>query len=87
MILTRNNSQGVVYSLESVGEKTTITRTGGKSLVVDADLESLNQSWYNWQMGGQYIQNAFPQLTAEEREFILSGTTAGEWREMFPKEE
>lgn len=33
------------------------------------------------------IQDAFPTLSAAEREFILSGTTPEEWGKMFPKED
>ena len=29
------------------------------------------------------VQNAFPQLTADEREFIKTGVTAEEWEELF----
>ena len=32
---------------------------------------------------GAHIQHAFPSLSAEYREFLLSGTTPNEWREMF----
>lgn len=30
-----------------------------------------------------YVQEAFPHLTAAEREFILSGTTSEEFHELF----
>ena len=39
---------------------------------------------------GVLIQNAFPNLNADEREFIKSGITAEEWDEQFgmePQEE
>lgn len=32
---------------------------------------------------GTPIQVAFPHLTADEREFILSGITKEEWKELF----
>jgi hypothetical protein len=32
---------------------------------------------------GALIQEAFPELTADEREFILSGITKEEWKELF----
>lgn len=35
---------------------------------------------------GVYLQEAFPFLSAGEREFILSGITPDEWAEIFPKE-
>lgn len=34
-----------------------------------------------------YIQDAFPQLNADEREFILTGITTAEWDEAFGEEE
>lgn len=36
----------------------------------------------NWQ-NGELLQNAFPNLTSDEREFFKSGITAEEWEEMF----
>jgi hypothetical protein len=33
------------------------------------------------------IQDAFPTLTADEREFILTGITSEEWDEIFPEED
>jgi hypothetical protein len=32
---------------------------------------------------GEFAQNAFPDLTAEEREFLISGTTPDEWNDIF----
>jgi len=36
---------------------------------------------------GALIQNAFPNLTDEEREFFMTGITRNEWIEMFSEEE
>lgn len=33
---------------------------------------------------GAKIQNAFPSLNPDEREFLLTGITPTEWRELFP---
>lgn len=33
--------------------------------------------------GGAYIQDAFPNLSADEREFIKTGITPTEWDEIF----
>lgn len=35
---------------------------------------------------GAFVQVAFPQLTGEQREFILSGYTPEDWKRMFPPE-
>lgn len=42
-------------------------------------------AYQNGELG--HIQNAFPRLSAEDREFILTGTTPEEWDEMFPDED
>lgn len=36
---------------------------------------------------GALIQQAFPFLSAEEREFLMTGITPEEWDEIFPQEE
>lgn len=45
--------------------------------------------WEKWESGEvqEYIQNYFPELSRDEREFILSGSTKEEWDEAFPIEE
>ena len=34
-------------------------------------------------MNGSNVQDAFPHLTADQREFIMTGATADEWYEYF----
>lgn len=36
---------------------------------------------------GTLVQDAFPHLTPDQREFFLTGITAEEWNELFPPEE
>lgn len=36
---------------------------------------------------GVFIQNVFPDLSDDEREFIMTGVTAAEWNEAFGDEE
>jgi hypothetical protein len=36
---------------------------------------------------GNYAQNCFPYLTAEQREFLISGICGTCWDNMFPEEE
>lgn len=38
--------------------------------------------WNAWQ-AGEYIQNAMPYLTADQREFLLTGMTPEEWDRTF----
>lgn len=44
------------------------------------------KEYINWVNAGDdrpHIQDAFPNLSAQDREFMLSGTTAEEWNELF----
>ena len=44
------------------------------------------QSWKAWK-DGELAQDAFPALTADQREFLISGTSPAEWNAMFGEEE
>jgi len=53
----------------------TSTMTG---LTNTMELDVTQQQIEQWE-GGMLIQNAMPNLTPEEREFIMSGATSSEW--------
>ena len=53
--------------------------TGVRRIV---DMPITAEQFNNWQ-GGMLIQDAMPNLTAGEREFIMSGITPKEWEETF----
>ena len=36
----------------------------------------------SWEFGGELIQNAMPDLTPDQREFIKTGITSDEWEEL-----
>ena len=63
-----------------------ITRTSpftGEINTLDIDVtQSQIDAWY----GGELIQNAMPNLSADEREFIKSGIPSHEWDNMFGEE-
>lgn len=46
------------------------------------DLDITEEQWAAWQ-SGLYVQNAMPHLTADEREFLISGCAPGEYDETF----
>ena len=48
------------------------------SMDIDVTLEQV-ASWEQ----GELVQNAMPNLSADEREFIMTGITPTEWNEMF----
>ena len=41
------------------------------------------QKEYDLWLGGELVQNAFPNLSADDREFIMTGMTPDEWDETF----
>lgn len=47
----------------------------------------LNITWAQWDafIAGEFVQNAFPHLTPEDREFILTGITEQEWAMVFDR--
>lgn len=40
-----------------------------------------------WKHGRDLIQTAFPDLTPDQREFLLSGSTPEEWEQLFKEPE
>lgn len=40
-----------------------------------------------WKRSGMMVQEAFPDLTDDQREFLLSGSTPEEWDELFKEED
>jgi hypothetical protein len=65
----------------------TITRKSqftGKmnSMEIPMTHEQFQLAEVKWQMG-ELIQNAFPRLSADEREFIKTGCTPAEWETVF----
>jgi hypothetical protein len=50
--------------------------------------ERLAQCWrFSLDGKGKHIQQVFPELSADEREFLMTGVTAEEWDVAFPEED
>jgi len=66
-----------------------ITRTSWASGETNTMDLPITQDQLNAYAAGALLQDAFPNLNADEREFVKSGITAEEWDEMFggPEEE
>lgn len=65
-----------------------ITRTSivsGKTRTLD--LPITQEQMDLWEGGRLLIQNAFPNLTPDQREFILTGITQDEWDELWREED
>jgi hypothetical protein len=46
------------------------------------DIPVTNEQIFNWE-NGMLIQDAMPNLTADQREFIMTGVTSEEWSATF----
>lgn len=64
--------------LTVVGKKCHVT---GKYYTVTMPTEQ----WHDW-MNGMLIQKAMPALSADQREFLISGTSPEGFKILFPKE-
>lgn len=64
---------------------TRISRLSGKEHTreINITVEQLAE----WMRGSVLIQDAFPHLSADDREFILTGATPEEWEEAFGSED
>jgi hypothetical protein len=76
------------FEFETVTDGTRITRTSissGKrnAMVLPVTREQVER----WSSERSLVQNAFPNLNAEQREFLLSGMTPEEWNDTFPPED
>lgn len=64
-----------------------ITRTSmitGREHTLDLDVTQEQIDAYK---RGMLAQHAFPNLSADDREFFMTGVTAEEWAAVFPPEE
>jgi hypothetical protein len=50
------------------------------------ELDVTEEQFQRWQ-SGEHIQRVMPQLTAEEREFLISGLLPGEYDALFAEDE
>ena len=68
--------------------KITLTDLFGKrkSMIFIFSAMELRHSYYNWK-SGQLIQDAFPYLNSNEREFIMTGLNPDEWVELMGEDE
>lgn len=48
------------------------------------EIDITQDQWNRWK-GGELLQNVCPHLSNDEREFLISGSTAEEWSSFFGK--
>jgi hypothetical protein len=80
------NLEPLAAIVEMKGEDLVLSR---KCRVTD-ELVTLTinfKDYRRWKLKEDGVQNIFPQLTPDEREFIQTGYTKAEWAKLFPPEE
>ena len=55
--------------------------------VHEMDIPVTEQQLLDWMSGKGLIQNIMPDLSASQREFLMSGITPVEWESIFGREE
>ena len=73
--------------IEEVGTQTKVIHIHSlfnieKSMILDFPYFQIKNSMEEWQ-NGSLVQVAFPYLSPDEREFLITGLTPSEWDEMF----
>lgn len=63
-------------------EKTSPVTGKSNTMVINANATQV-EAWVN----GMLIQDAMPEATVDQREFLISGCTPECWDSMFPSEE
>jgi hypothetical protein len=53
----------------------------------ERDIPVTEEQILAWQHGGMLIQQAMPGVSAEDREFLMTGYTPEDWAILFPPEE
>jgi hypothetical protein len=80
------NTFGMKYLVSEIDEELQVT-FGNKSIFLEnISFSDFVSRWNNW-VNGVLIQNAFPMLDADKREFLMTGITAEEWTELFADDE
>ena len=83
------NKMGLEYTIsqDNTTPFSTITcdSLGGRFITVRASVGDLNRGWYAW-FNGKLAQDAFPFLSASEREFLITGITPEEWDKLFSED-
>ena len=78
MEMTVYNRFGLKFVITEENGKTRVSY-GGNSILLNVNLRVFLKSWYDWRIVGQFVQDAFSYLSADEREFLQTGLTPKEF--------
>jgi hypothetical protein len=66
---------------------TMVVRTKNCTVCGKYELWSLDREAVERWQGGEYIQNAFPEMSMQDREVLITGTHPACWDKLFPRED
>ena len=87
-LLNRVNPSGRQYRLREIfgnPDKTSV-HTGDNSMVLPISIQEMSDGWFLWVQSGYLIQDAFPRLDPEQRDFLITGWTPEDVKKAFPRE-
>lgn len=88
MRIMRISPTGLEFHIDTIENdknrvKVSLVRSPEKSVEVKLSMEEFSQCWFDWQMRGQNIQQAFSTVIPAVREFFMTAITPAEWDEIF----
>lgn len=86
VMVEKINDHGLKFRITEETPGITTVTFGDKVLTMKISLVVFLAGWYKWQIKDYLIQNAFPTLSPDEREFLITGITATEWNDIFGDE-
>ena len=84
--MQRENRFGLLFTITEQEDRSLLIECNGKSIVLSVPWAQLSQSWYNWQVKGDFVQDAFSYLNPDEREFLITGMTGAEFDALMMEE-
>lgn len=79
-----------IISFSNAGIATTSVKVAGingiQNIEVDMSINDFADAYDRW-MDGEYLQDAFPNLSADIREFFLTGVDADAFDDLFGEDE
>ena len=71
----------IQYTDKDTALVTAVSKISGKERVWEMPITS--DQIYDWKANNRKIQDVFPHLSADQREFLISGVTPWEWDKLF----
>lgn len=86
LVVYRTNDHGLKFVIIEESLDTISVKLCDKVITINTTMAVFLACWYKWQVKEMFIQDAFPNLNANEREFLMTGITSEEWGKIFNSE-